>query len=341
MPSSAKVAVIILNWNGWSDTVKCLESVLWLDEDVGVFVCDNASTDGSVNQINAWARDTLPDLNQRRAAAGRAPVRFSAHSPAADARSPADSNGVCQITLIETGGNLGFAGGNNVGLSQAMKDDYAYFWLINNDTVVDPAALTRLLDTVSHDPTIGICGSTLLYLDRPDLVQTWGGGGFKNLTGQSYALGYGKHREEPIDRGAIENQLRFVAGAAMLVTRPFLESIGLMEEGYFLYYEELDWAERGRGKYRLGYEPKSIVYHKVGASIGTDDGGKRSMMSEYYLSRNRIRFCARFSKVSLPFVFAELSRNVVRFSARRQWERAYQVFRAMIGLPFFIRSRAG
>ncbi len=176
-----------------------------------------------------------------------------------------------------------------------------------------------------------MCGSTLLYADKPETIQNLGGAGFSRLKGIGYALGEGTHRSTPVNRSTVEDELRFVSGASMLVTREFLETVGLMQEDYFLFGEELDWAFRSRNQFRLGYAPQSIVYHKVGAAIGTR---VQSPLSEYYMTRNRIKICLRFSKVSLPFVFLDLCRAITRYCARGHWDRAKLIVHAVVGLPY-------
>ena len=99
-------------------------------------------------------------------------------------------------------------------------------------------------------------------------------------------------------------RMDYINGASTLASRSFLEKIGLMEESYFLYFEEMDWAMRARGKFALGYARDSVIYHKEGATIGTNlDRRKRSLLSDQYLSRNRVLFTRRFVPWALPTVF--------------------------------------
>ncbi|PSO16470.1 glycosyltransferase family 2 protein [Bradyrhizobium sp. MOS003] len=325
------VAVIIVNWNGWKDTIECIRSLLRIDRDVNIVICDNGSTDGSFYEIQKWLIDNLPEINVDRSSLGRKSVGFRFLETVPHTSTSSDQ---CGITLIRSDSNLGFAGGNNVGLRYALAGDHSHFWLLNNDTTVAADALDRLLERVSEDDRIGICGSTLVYFDKPDVVQNLAGGGFKKFRGKAYSMGMGLPLSEPIDRACIENELRFVSGASMLVTRTFLEQVGLMCEDYFLYFEELDWAERSRGHFKLAYAPQSIVRHKVGASIGTSDFGNRSTLSDYYMNRSTIKFCWRHSKISLPIVLSLVARDAVRWCRQRQWSRAAILARAALGLPY-------
>lgn len=299
-----RVYVIVLNWNGWRDTISCLES-LFRQTSVSyrVVVCDNASTDGSIAYIEGWAQGNLPSGFRVAPPAGVAhhpvprPISYVVYD-----RREAEAGGRkdCdpEMVLIQTGSNLGFAGGNNVGIRYALQHlDAQYFWLLNNDTFADPAALSALVSRADTSIDIGIVGSTLRYFDRPECVQAYGGATFSPILSRSRPIGEGESFRLMSAREAaeLERRMGYVIGASMLVTRPFVEQIGLMQEDYFLYYEELDWAvraKRHRGiAFKLGYAPGSIVYHKVGASAGSKT---RSLASLQYLHRNELRFMKRF-----------------------------------------------
>jgi len=308
--AASRTAVIVLNWNGAGDTERCLENLLRLAaDDFSIFVCDNASSDDSVARLRAWQRDRLPVLNAMRATD-------------------------IAMRLIETGGNLGYAGGNNVGLRAALAEGFSSFWILNNDCEPEPDSLCWLRRRLVEDPAIGLCGSTLVYAHDRRRVQALGGGSFSRLKGRGSAIGGLSDARLSVDQASVERRLRFVNGASMLVTRAFIETVGLMSEDYFLYWEELDWAARSGGRFRLGYAPQSIVRHKVGASIGTSDFGWGSALSVYYLTRNRVRFCWRHSRWSLPFVYADIARQVARQCVTGNWPRARLLARAMAGFPF-------
>lgn len=295
--------IILLNWNGWQDTVACLESVLRLDHShLQIIVCDNASTDGSIEKIREWAAGQInidlskTPLKTNANSHARAPVKLIEYDRCTaemGGNRASDSN----IVLIQTGANLGFAGGNNVGIRYALaRGDADFVWLLNNDTVVPSNSLSKLLEVAVQREHIGIVGSTLCYYGQPDRIQAQGGGSFNPWHAMSRHIGEGeKYRPLSTDEVArIEREMAYVVGASMLVSRAFLEEVGLMQEDYFLYFEEMDWAERGRRchqPYQLAYASKSIVYHKVGAAAGTHS---RSLFSLRYLTKNRLRFMKRF-----------------------------------------------
>jgi len=297
--------IILLNWNGWRDTVECLESLFRLgDDNFRVIVCDNASSDDSLKQIKAWAEGRVAvdarneELERFSSPPVKKPVAYC--ELAGGSVSPCESIPNARLILIQTGANLGFAGGSNVGLRFALKDpDCRFCWVLNSDTVVAQDALAALRRTVEQDPHIGICGSLTLSYYSPKEVQALGG--------KSYSYWTSRVRTLPpttIDRLTDGKQsIDFVNGASMFVTRGFLESVGLMEESYFLYFEELDWAMRAKGRFLLGYAPASVVYHKEGAQAGSSlDRTKRSLLCEKYLSRNRVLFTRRFVPWALPSV---------------------------------------
>jgi GT2 family glycosyltransferase len=118
----------------------------------------------------------------------------------------------------------------------------------------------------------------------------------------------------------------------MLVRRAYLEQIGLMQEDYFLYYEEIDWCTRGKDKFRLGYAPNSLVFHKEGASIGTAASGG-SALSTYYLFRSRVRFTARFYSVLLITVLPACAWDIFKLLVKRKFALANAAWRGAMQLP--------
>src|SRR5208337_3321913 len=164
-----------------------------------------------------------------------------------------------RLVLIQNGSNLGFAGGTNVGLEYALWDaNCQFFWMLNNDTVVEPGALSAMLSLMKSRPEIGLCGSLNLSYYNPKEVQAQGGKPYCSWTARVHTPPPCKvdeldFRPAPMD---------FVNGASMLASRAFLDKVGLMEESYFLYFEELDWAMRAKAKFNLGYARDSVIYHK-------------------------------------------------------------------------------
>jgi GT2 family glycosyltransferase len=338
--TAGRVYVVLVNYNGWRDTVECLESLLRSDyPDFRVIVCDNASPNDSVARLLAWA-----DGQEAPAPVSGAMREFS-HPPlpkpiphavlsAEQPISPAAGN---ELLFIRISKNLGFAGGCNVGMRVALADPAtAYIWLLNNDTVVPPTALKRAVEklgeTSAVPPPVGMCGSSLLFYDAPTTVQAAGGGIYRKWWGITQGCGSFQSIDS-IDEAAALRRLDYIAGAALLVTREFIETVGFMAEDYFLYFEELDWVRRARGRFALAYARESIVYHKEGGSIGTRSvAAQRSRLADEYGVRNRIRFTRRFHPYALPTVYLGLIGAIANRIRRRQFDRVGMILRAMLGL---------
>jgi GT2 family glycosyltransferase len=213
-----------------------------------------------------------------------------------------------RLILIQTGANLGFAGGNNVGLKYiSAKNDCEYIWLLNNDTVVRPDALSYLVQRMKERPDAGICGSTLPYYHQPNKIWAFGGATYNKWIAKPRCIGLNEPFSPDIDVLHIEDHLDFIAGASMLVSQSFLRDIGLMSEDYFLYFEEQDWAVRARGRYALVNASKSIVYHKVGASTSLHGSQGNTSMADYFMFRNSILFTYKYYPYALPFVLTRVS----------------------------------
>ena len=283
------VSIVILNWNGFRDTLECLASLEALTYDFyEIIAIDNASTDGSEQKI----REAHPNL-----------------------------------TLIQSGANLGFAGGNNVGIRHALQGGADYVWLLNNDTVVEPDALSELVKRAQTEPKVDMCGSTLVYYHNRDVIQAYGGGTYNKWLGLSKRLGHGKSRAEPVSATEVERRLGYIEASSLLVSRCFLDTVGLMDEAYFLYYEEIDWVTRAHGKFKLGYAKDSIIYHKEGASTGASDYASRpkSWTADYYSVRNRILITRRLFPHALATVYLSLVGIIFNRIRRRQWKRIKMV----------------
>lgn len=191
------------------------------------------------------------------------------------------------IELIQTGANFGFAGGNNFGIRHALEQGAEYVWLLNNDTVADAEALSALVRVAEDDKTVGMVGSKIVYYDNPRLL--WYAGAV--LDSESpYRMHHKGLGEE--DRGQYDEfeETGFVTGCSLLANQKMITEIGLMYEGYFLYFEDSDWNMRAKkAGWKLIYCPTSLAYHKVSFSMG----GSESPLLRYYYSRNFLYFIKR------------------------------------------------
>lgn len=341
-PGRARVGVVILNWNGWQHTIECLESVLRMEGvDLEVVVCDNDSGDRSVQMIREWAAGRLmapqPDHPALRACVIPAvlkPLPLVEYDRATAEAGGAETRSAARLVLVHNGANLGFAGGNNVGLRYLLaRGDVGYVWLLNNDTVAPADSLRRMVEHMARDDRAGICGSTLLYYSNPGVIQARGGFRYNRWRGTSRQIDQFQPAGpvSPEHARRIEEEMDGVQGASVLVTRRFLQQVGLLSEDYFLYYEEQDWAIRAqRAGFRIAFAPRSIVYHREG---GTTGGSSRrptevSETADYHGIRSRLLFTRKFYPQALPLIYLSLGPMVVKRLVRRQPSRA----RMIIGL---------
>ncbi|EEE35830.1 glycosyl transferase, family 2 [Rhodobacteraceae bacterium KLH11] len=301
IPEASAVAIIILNWNAWADTIECLESLARLNyPNFHIFVCDNASSDASLDRLQQWARGELCILPARPDFAEYVtPPGFKTK-----AAPLAETSTNARLTVIKNPSNLGFAAGNNAGLRRALEDGFDFFWVLNADTVVEPDALTHLVSRLEAVEGAGLCGSLICYYDDPNLIQEAGGCASYPMIGLSRRLAADKKRSDDFDWRALEAKLGYISGACCLVSRDFLETVGLMSEAYFLYCEEIDWATRAKGQFSLVLAENSIIYHKKGLSTGSKTHGRtRSPSSSYYLWRARRRYNQTYAPLGLVALF--------------------------------------
>lgn len=295
VPEMPAVAIIVLNWNAWADTIECLESLARLDyPNFHIFVCDNASSDGSLARLQQWAQGELCILPAR--------AGFAKYVTPPGFKSTAALN--ARLTVIENSSNLGFAAGNNVGLRRALKDGFDLFWVLNADTVVESDALTHLASRLETVEGAGLCGSLICYYDDTSVIQEAGGCATFPFIGLSKRLAAEKKRSDDFDWRALEAKLGYISGASCLVSREFLETVGLMSEAYFLYCEEIDWATRAKGQFSMTLAENSIIYHKKGLATGSKTRGRtRSPSSSYYLWRARRRYNQTYAPLGLVTLF--------------------------------------
>ncbi len=281
------VSIITINYNESDVTLDLLESIRNLSyPNVEVIVVDNASPNDNPDVI----KESFPE-----------------------------------ITLIKSKENLGFAGGNNLGVKQA-KGEFLLF--VNNDTVVPKGFIEPLVKTLQDDDSIGMVSPKIKFHWNPSLIQYAGYTPMNKWTIRNSSIGY--HQK---DNGDFDEPMetQSVHGAAMMVPKKIVEKVGMMTEIYFLYYEEHDWAEMvKRAGYRIFYQPKTYILHKESVSTG-----KFSPLKTYYISRNRILFARRNFKplslcVGLLFqCFVSIPKNTVQFLVKREFEHLNAFWRAI------------
>ncbi len=237
MTGTPRLGVVLVNWRRADDTIECLESLLRSTIRLRVVVVDNGSGDGSAERIAAWAAgDVAPAAASPAMAALSTPPlakplrlrRLDAGAAASGVPDDAD------ITLIDAGGNLGFAAGNNIGVAFLLRAAAIdYVWLLNNDTVVDADAASALLARMDSTHNIGMCGTIVRYYYRPDTIQALNGHKFSLWTGTSRGIATGLPANTPFDPARIARETDFVLGASLAVSRAFIVDDRADDRGLF------------------------------------------------------------------------------------------------------------
>lgn len=291
------MVIIILNWNGWIDTIECLESLLRIEyTNYQIMVLDNGSSDSSLQKIRSWALgetatksafieadlDTLPprwtDLESSPVQPGRS----------ADGKEgPTDGSCHSRLILFRSRENLGFAAGNNALIAAALRDPAVkYIWLLNNDTTIPPGSLSALVRDLMIDSGLGIVSPKICYYSDPERIW-FAGGKLRLIRATGYNMGLGT-KDGNSYRGTLP--CSFITGCAMLLKREVFESIGLFDPLYFLYEEDADLSIRAiNAGWRLATDLDTVVYHKVSSAVGSDP----LPVQTYYISRNRPYFSAK------------------------------------------------
>lgn len=291
----AKVFLIILNFNSGSVTTECLESVKQLDVrgvDLNVVVVDNASTDDSLLSIN--------ELTSSR------------------------------VKVIKNQANLGFAGGNNVGIRYALENDADWVFLLNQDTEIAKKALVRLIEAAHKDKKAGILSPKIYFSEGYEFHREryskeergkvfWYAGGlmdWQNVISQHRGV-------DEVDRGQYDQveETEFVSGCAMLIKREVLEKIRGFDEKYFLYYEDADFCQRAnQAGFKLLFVPQAKVWHK---NLGTGTSGQP--LQDYYLTRNRLLFGWRWAGFKTRLALLKESGKLL-FKGRSSQKKAVRDF---------------
>jgi GT2 family glycosyltransferase len=231
-----------------------------------------------------------------------------------------------EVKLIVSKENLGFAGGNNLGI-RASSGEYVLF--LNNDTEVNPGVLEPLVSLFQSNPKAGAASSKILYYNSGETIQYAGSSRIDPFTGRSKRVGYMEKDHGQYNK-VCETDLAH--GAAMMVPRRIIDKVGMMPEFFFLYYEEVDWCESiKRAGYKIYFVPGSKVYHKESMSIG-----KGSTLKTYYMTRNRLLYMRRnttgLMKVIwiLFFLFFSLPKNALMFTLKRDLQHARAFWRGLL-----------
>ena len=251
-----EVSIITINYNGLEDTCALIETIPF-NENMEVIVVDNASK----NQEAETIAQCYP-----------------------------------QVKVIKSERNIGFAGGNNLGIQAAQG---RYLFLINNDTIFKEFNIQTLIDRLESSSNIGIVCPKIRFAWGNNPIQFAGYSRLSRNTVRNNAIGF---NEEDYNQYNNAHPTPYAHGAAMFIHRDAIDKVGFMPECYFLYYEEIDWSMMfTRAGYHIWYEPKCTIYHKESQSTG-----QHSPLRTYYLTRNRLMLVQRnpleFNK-SLAYIY--------------------------------------
>jgi len=286
--SLPRVVIVILNWNGWKDTIECLESVFQIEySNFKIVLVDNNSTDDSLKKINEYAEGKLKvESNFFEYTEGNKPLSYQFLKKGGNSSIFHDK----QLTIIINDANDGFAEGNNIGINYALKHlDPTYLLLLNNDTVVDKYFLDPMIKEGETHEKIGLLGPKIYYYDDPEVIWCVGG-----KIDWKFARGLHVGNKE-LDHGQyqVKTHFDYISGAALLIKKELLENVGLLDKKYFLYFEEVDLELKAALKgYKNMYIPQSKIWHKVSRS----GGGISKEVGLYYITRNRWIFMKKWAK---------------------------------------------
>lgn len=252
MKKQPLVYIIILNYNGYKDTIECIKSLQKINyNNYKIVIVDNNSTNNSFNILKKEFND---------------------------------------IEILKSLENNGFGAGNNIGIKYALKNNAELVLLLNNDTTVERDFLLNMVDEF-EDPNVGMVAGKIYYYDKPEVI--WSAGGYINKF-KGLGCHYGINKVDN-DEFNIRKEVNFLTGCCQLIKSQVIKKIGLYEESFFLYLEDVDYCinvlESG---YKIIYQPRSIIYHKVSAS--TDE---LSEMYLYYFNRNRMEILNKCNKKSI------------------------------------------
>lgn len=287
----SKIFIVILNWNQPELTVDCVNSLQKLktekSQEVKLVIVDNGSTDNSVQLFRKLNLKKIP------------------------------------LEVMETNFNLGFVGGNNIGITYALDKNADYVMVLNNDTIVDSNLLLSLTEPLEKDSRIGITSPKIYFAKGFEFHKDkykknesgkviWYAGGkmdWKNVYGNNRGV-------DEVDKGQYdkETEIDFATGACFLARAKALKETGLFDEKYFMYLEDADLSVKmKRKKWKIMYEPKAVLWHKVAQSSGIG-----SSLNDYFISRNRLMF--GFKYAGFRAKLALIRESIRLFIFGRHWQ---------------------
>lgn len=301
-----RVSIIILNWNGWKDTIECLESLYQITyQNYDIIVVDNGSVDDSIKRIKEYAEGRIEvTSNFFNYSKKNKPLRYIEYSKeeaeTIDGKELeiADLQSQNKFILIKNGENDGFAEGNNIAIRYALKSlKPEYVLLLNNDTVVEKNFLKEMVIVSLQDTDNAIIGPKIYYYNYRGRTNVIHSAGANIQVQQGLAPPIGVNE---IDIGQY-NEIKhvdYIEGACMLVNRNLINTIGLLDQVFFAYWEETDWCYRAsKSGFNIVYAPKATIWHKVPEK-------KVSKLATYLYTRNKFIFMKKNANIKDLWIFS-------------------------------------
>ena len=288
MPQEYELSIITVNYNGLKDTCALIDSIPF-NEDMEVIVVDNGSKEDEASIL----QERYP-----------------------------------YIKAIRSDKNLGFAGGNNLGIKTARGK---YLYLINNDTIFKDFNPQVLIHRLESSQTIAMVCPKIRFAWGNNPIQFAGYTPLSTITVRNKAIGFGEE-----DKGQYDTPYStpYAHGAAMMLKREVIDKVGLLPECYFLYYEELDWSMMiTRAGYEIWYEPTSTIYHKESQSTG-----QNSPLRTYYITRNRLLLVKRnwtgVSKYLSDFYLIVIvaTRDIIKYALRGHFHHINAIIKGILNI---------
>lgn len=283
-----KIAIILVNWNQAKITIRCVESLLQNTRTESTFtyrviIVDNNSQEESIRLLEHYL---------------------------------ATKNSTTPIHLIKNNRNAGFAGGNNVGIRYAMEHHQSnYIWLLNNDIIVQQEALNRLVEAASRYPNPKIWAGTIYELAPSPHFHCAGGFRYNAFLSIPSPVTFPKDQTIPQGLHFSLPEMDYPAGASMFIRTDTFQKHGLLNESYFLYYEELDFVRQIGGKTELAWCPDCILHHQAGKSTGSQNPnkGQGSWIAHYYGNLSALKYTWSYHKLYFPvvFIFRFVSKSIL------------------------------
>ncbi len=292
-----RVIAVVLNYNRREDTLACLASLaVSTYRNLRVILLDNSSTDGCVEAV----RKTFPE-----------------------------------VEIVRLQENRGYAGNNNVGISVATAQGADWIFVLNEDTVMDPNCVSRLVAAGEADPTIGILGPTVYHFDEPCVIQSGGG-----LIGRYWESVHLAQNELDREQFRCPHDVDWISGCGIMVRRKVIEQVGMLDERYFCYWEETEWCIRaGRAGWRIVHVPQAKLWHK-----GVQRGYRPKPMVTYYATRNRLMTLAKHQAPLIAWAGActQIGRTLASWTIKPRWRPMREHKHAMWrGVVDFLSHRSG